>query len=89
MTEAPHPTLFACAARSSLCLPPRGEFTASLPGLTRQSMRQFKRVRRVSWTTGIGVQRTPFCERLCPVVTMCCRGVRQNGGANAIVPMSL
>jgi hypothetical protein len=22
-----------------------------------------------AWTTGIGVQRTPFCERLCPVVT--------------------
>ena len=22
-----------------------------------------------AWTTGIGVRRTPFCERLCPVVT--------------------
>jgi hypothetical protein len=22
-----------------------------------------------AWTTGIGVQRTPFCERLCPAVT--------------------
>ena len=22
-----------------------------------------------AWTTGLGVQRTPFCERLCPVVT--------------------
>ena len=29
-----------------------------------------------AWTTGIGVRRTPFCKRLCPVVTISESGVQ-------------
>src|SRR5690348_8755700 len=39
-----------------------------------------------AWTTGIGVRRTPFCERLCPVVTISESGVTvafHNSGAKA------
>jgi hypothetical protein len=39
---------------------------SSLPDLIRQSMPTIGS----AWTTDIGVQRTPFCERLCPVVTI-------------------
>ena len=51
----------------------------------RQSM-QMRRLRLLPpaihsvnspWTTGIGVRRTPFCERLCPVVTS--QRVRDSG----------
>jgi hypothetical protein len=89
MTEAPHPTLFACCGTLFTLPPPGGRVHRVIAGLDPAIHAAIKRVRRVSWTTGTGVQRTPFCERPCPVVTMCCRGVRQNGGANAIVPMSL
>src|SRR5215469_15049954 len=63
--------------RSSVLSFFRSSFLSSLPGedpaihaevlLARRSHRRFA-CWPSTWTTGIGVQRTPFCERLCPVV---------------------
>src|ERR1700745_1456128 len=56
----------------------------ALPGLARKIHAEAEPAQRnppalvgvtSAWTTGIGVRRTPFCERLCPVVTISESGV--------------
>src|SRR5262249_26226375 len=47
--------------RTNFDIPPsRGGHTALPPAFERAAS---------AWTTGVGVRRTPFCERLCAVMT--------------------